>query len=378
MTRRAGFTLIEVMVSLVIGVIVLGVAVGLASSALRGATRARARSELARENAFAALVMTNDLRQAGAGVPRGAHVQQSCGVTCVFTYGSGARPSRFRSSVISATASQVAIVGDVARPNSQLPALGFLARKPTGRRDSIMWHTENNGVCAPTEPSTCGTGASSLLFPGEDGCATIGAAADRTCPWGGGRVVAGERLQIVAGNQNWSHTAVSTPLELVPPAPAHMTLGLRLSTSFDQSTPEPVWPNTGASTPPMGQRGAGWVTSLDRVFFVQNGDRLQRVQCRGDPDPGHADWGAPATLEPDTTLPHAPNVCGPPETIARHVSAFRLVYFASGIALPAPLGPTDLARVDRIDFELTSSMTVNDRLVADTTEGSVYVHAFEI
>jgi type II secretory pathway pseudopilin PulG len=383
MTSRA-FSMIELLVGLTIGVIVLGVAVGLTAGALRAGERTRVRTDLARDAEFAARVLAMELRQAGAGVPHGEHAQQNCsGASCAFLYGN-ARPAKFDANLVLATSSAIGFVGDVARPDAQYPALGFLARRPTGSADTIMWHTENNGGCAPTVPPSCSPATTSVFFPGMGGCDSPGAGTERTCPWGMRRVLPGERLQIVAGNQNWSQSAmgpgptlVNVPLPASAPPGVVRTLGVQLSEPFDNSAPL-VWPNTGGETPPMGQRGTGWVTTLDRVFFLLDGDRLKRVQCTGDVDPTDPAWLAPATFTPSADFTAAPNTCGPPETIARRVRRFELTYASRGAPLVAPLAGALRGAVDQVNFVLELATTTDGREVTHATQGSIPVRPFEI
>src|SRR5207253_8170809 len=131
---------------------------------------------------------------------------------------------------------------------------------------------ENNGLCSPpvaggpAPPSPCDTADTSFFFPGETACRR--SANDRVCPWGMNRVQPGDRIQIVAGNGNWSTAAASAPLQLVGPLG---TGALLLSVPFDRNGQDNVWRNAdidGAG--PGGIIGAGWVTTLDRVFYRQN------------------------------------------------------------------------------------------------------------
>ncbi len=378
--RGAAFSLVEVMVALVMGIIVLGVAVDVAATAMRRGAHSRAVADLARDGVFAARLLEQDLRLAGSGVPQGKHVEQVCtgGGGCSGLYGAG--DTTFTSFLLQADDNAVGLVGDVPRLDGNFPALGFLTRRPTGLRTSLMWQTENNGACAPTTPSTCSTALTSLFFPGESGCQSN--ANDRTCPWGLRRLLAGEAFQIVAGDQNWSHTVVETPLTLEAPATLHFTQGLAVA-NFDASEPQPVWPNVMPETPPMGVRGAGWVTTLDRVFFFVDGDRLKRVQCSGDVDPGAPEWSTPVTFTPAqraASRPKTPNACGPPETVARHVESLTFRYFeprpgAPPRQLSTPVAPPDLPRINRVDFELQLKETSNGEEVRHVVQGTIHVAA---
>lgn len=373
----AGFSLVELLVALTLGIIVLGVAVDVTATALRRGSHTRALADLSRDSTFAARLLEQDLRLAGSGVPAGHHIEQLCsgGGACQPVYGAG--NTVFRSFVLGADREAFAFVGDIPREDGNLPALGFLTRRPTGLRTSLMWHNENNGSCAPTTPATCTTATTSMFFPGEAGCETD--ANDRTCPWGLRRLLAGEAFQIAAGDQNWSHSVVETPLELAAPAPAHFTRGLAVG-NFDSSEPQPVWPNVSPETPPMGLRGSGWVATLDRVFFFKEGDRLKRVQCRGDVDPSHPDWARPVDFTPvhRRGRPQRPNHCRPAETVARHVESLVFRYAETRVngdvrELAVPVAAGDLAHISRVDFELTLAANETGEEVRHVVKGTIQV-----
>jgi prepilin-type N-terminal cleavage/methylation domain-containing protein len=211
-------TLIEMMVAMTLLVVVLGTAVGLLVGAQAGGARARVRAELAQQGDYAARLMMQEVRNAGVGVP-----PRSVVATHVVDAYAGGGATSFDTVVILATATAVGFIGDFPRPDAQYNALGLLHGRRGGNTQSIMWHTENNGSCAPGGTSTCTTAGSSIFFPGEVGCDAIGDVAERTCPWGMRRVVASERLQVVAGNGQWqtvrAGTTRSSPVGW--PAPAY-------------------------------------------------------------------------------------------------------------------------------------------------------------
>ena len=379
MSKR-GFSLLEVLVASSIGIILLSIIVGIWVQVQTLSVRAREQAALEREVAFAGRLIDQDLRRAGLGVPQGGHIQHRCNGAgaCTPTFGT-VPPARFYASVIVAAATEVGILGDVTRPNAQYNTFGVLSSFRTGGRNTIAWHTENNGMCMPP---ACSTGATSLFFPGQSGC--VNSAEDRQCPWGLNRVQGGDRIQIVAGNGSWSHAAVgSHPFSM---SGALGTNGLALAVPFDRAAPDTVWPNIdqdGAG--PGGIPGAGWVTTLDRVFFRKNGDVMERIQCWGDPDPDNAGWPpataaaipASLTLTPQSTGASSPaNECTRPEVIARFVDTVRFRYFtAIGVEVPAPATTAAAkAAIHRIDYELTLKRAPtgkSGRVIVKGTVGSV-------
>ncbi len=349
MKRARAFTLLEVAVAIALMGVVIGAALAMLDAVENGGRRARAHSEMMRDAAFASQLMSNDLRQAGLGVPRaftdacaetGFNIRHDCGspgpgttVPCAFSYGldatgnapgSASAGANFYSSVVLANDTQVGIVGDLARVDGQYSAFGPLHNRATGglpgaddssSADKIMWHNENNGSCAPG--NGCSTASTSLFFGGEttELCDSGGANNDRTCPWGMRRVLPGERIQIVAGDAGWSTAALANPLNVttpnspVPPDGAgssHFAISLNpgfdaeLSSGGPPAGADTVWRNQVRGEGPGGISGQGWVTTLDRVFYFFDAatNTLNRIQCSGDPDPNNPRWPnrAAATL----------------------------------------------------------------------------------
>ena len=380
MTRAAmsarAFSLLEVMVASAVGLILLTIIVAVFGNVQQISMRGRQQAGLEREAAFAGRLIAQDLRQAGLGVPSGGHIERTCGGGggCVPVYGTVA-PARFYASVIVAAPDQVGIVADLVRPNAQYNTFGPLSSYRTGGTTNIAWHTENNGLCMPP---ACSTATTSLFFAGESGCRA--SAADRTCPWGMNRVQPGDRIQIVAGNGNWSHAAASSPLGLVN---ITGTAALDLSVAFDRAGVDNVWRNTNVDgAGPGGIPGAGWVTTLDRVFYRKNADVLERIQCWGDPDPDNAGWpdaaatavpGAPEITPSTAGATVARNVCTPAEVVARFVESFQVQYFdATGGQLAPPVVGARKAAIHRIDFQLTlRRSSTGKRDIVKSAVGSV-------
>lgn len=390
---KRGFTLLEVAISIALMVVVLGVTMGIIVKVLAENRRQRVHAEILRDAMLTTQLLNSDLRQAGLGAPRnvnestclveGLYIRKNCTpdpfcsfpcvpAPCVLLYGSGTRPASFDTSVILANATQVGIVGDLARPDSQYSAYGPLHNRATAGASTtttsvhLMWHNENNGLCAPGNgPPACNLGNTSTFFAGEstDLC-TVANPNARTCPWGMNRVRAGERLQIVAGDRSWSTAALADPLNVVNYSGGR--LAVVLSPGFDvpmsdgDAVNDAVWPNTVAGDGPGGIAGQGWVTTLDRVFFIHDPTLrvIQRVQCSGDPDPQHASWpnagvnalALPVNIAslqltasvtaPVTTAPHA---CVGPEVVARNVDNVTFTYVnAANTALVTGTGITGI------------------------------------
>lgn len=398
MSARA-FTLIEVVIALALSVMVLGTAFALMQNAVQDGNRARVRSEMFRDAAHVSQLLSLELRQAGLGVPTGGHIEKTL-ATGTSDYGTDtgnspgsspvrlSRPSTIYGGVLVAAADQLGVVADLARPDGQYNAYGLLHSRATGSETSIMWHTENNGTCAPDSGSgtSCTTTSSSVFFPGQtaDLCNGTGTArfTDRTCPWGMRRVLAGERIQVAAGNGAWSHAALDTPGTIVDISSTGV-FAVSLNPGFDVD----MWPNAAQGEGPAGINGQGFVTTLDRVFYRRNGTVIERNQCWGDPDPDHPSWpdgiatavpAAPA-LTPGAGTSVAQNHCTGYEVVARNVvdgpTGFQLSYFnAGGTAIAAPLSDQPAKRsVRRIDYRISFAKTVDGRIVAHHVTGSVHL-----
>jgi prepilin-type N-terminal cleavage/methylation domain-containing protein len=355
-----GATLIELMVALSLLAVVLSVTVGLVAGMLRNGARVRARAELSRQGEFVNTILTNELRMAGFGVPpsTGTHIDDAY---------AGPGATAFASYVILATSTAVGVVGDFPRPDAQYSTYGVLANRPGGGRDRVMWHTENNGSCAPnTIGPSCNTGNTSVFFPRQNGCSSTSSVNDRTCPWGMKRARAGERIQVVSGAGRWTHAGVSSPMSMTSFGAAGQ-LSLMLSTSWNV-----VWPNTAASDPPVAVSGQGYVTTIDRVFYRLNGTDLERIQCWGDPDPGSSNWPnlATNTMPALASLAVTPtggvqNECTAPEVVAKNVASLSFTYLDGAGAVT-----TNKAQIRRIDWALKLSKSVQQRSVEQDVVGT--------
>ena len=273
MSRARGFTILELMVGLAMAAVLLAVIMGVIEQANNVGRQARVRAELGNEGTLTAELLRRELGQAGLGVPSGKNITTGA--------------DNFYASVLVASATEVGVLADLARPDSNYNTFGLLDDRPaaSGADHHVSWHTENNGACMPANGATCTTDITSQFFPGEVGCATTAQAMvpDRTCPWGLNRLRGGEPFQVVAGNRDWFSATNKNPLEVHDHG-----LGGLLVIHTGNSFPA-AWPNDAKGTLPAGTAGQGWVTTLDRVFYryIAATKRLERIQC----------WGAPAVAD---------------------------------------------------------------------------------
>ena len=370
----SAFTLVEVIVAMVISLIILGTCMTIMVNTIVQGKRSRAKAEMARDGAHTAQLLSQELRQAGLGVPNGDHINAAYGTT------GGAK---FYASLLVAGTSQIGIIGDLSRPDANYNAYGPLhGRTLSSTGQHIAWHTENNGGCVVDTgiplAGSCSTAVHSLFFPGEVGCNVIGAGgfADRTCAWGLRRVLPNERLVIVSGDGRWATAALGNTLEVVGP---QLVMAARLSTAWSPSDwPDPPSPSA-AVTAPNEVSGQGWVATLDRVFFrYDSASRtIQRSQCSGDPDPTHPNWPTATATAIPTSLAFTPpggaaNVCGPFEIIARHVESITFTYFdASGAAVAVRnTGPLKKS-IRRVAWRIQFRQTLDGRDVTYDVAGSV-------
>jgi len=366
MQRLRGATLIELMVSLALLAVVLSVTVGLIVGSIQTGHRARVRASLARQGQFVNTLLGSELRMAGLGVPfsSGTHIDDAY---------AGGGDTTFDTNVILATASAVGVVGDFPRPEAQYNTLGAIDDHPGGDKSSVYWHTENNGGCAPqTGTGSCNTGDFSPFFPGENGCSTTGSFADRTCPWGMRRASLGEHIQVVSGAMRWTHAQIVTSGTSMKTNGANGNLFLKLATTWNA-----VWPNDTQDSAPNAVTGQGFVTTIDRVFYVFDGtaQTISRIQCNGDPDPQNANWPnlSTNTLPSTASLQLTPtggaaNTCTGPEIIAKNVLSCQFSYFDN-------LGVTTTAKnlVRRVDWVIKMRAVVDGRNVEQDVVGSANI-----
>ena len=363
------FTLVEVIVSVVISLIIFSTVTTIMVNTLVQGKRARAKGEMARDGALVAQLFSQELRQTGLGVPSGTNINPA--------YGTVAN-ARFYASLLVGGTSQIGFLGDFARPDANYSAYGALHARELSAGNHIIWHTENNGTCAPDTlapaSGSCRTGITSVFFPGEDGCNGIGAFDDRTCPWGLRRVLPNERLVLVAGDGRWGVAALGNTIENVGP---NNIFANRLSTPWSPGT----WPSSGVFpiTGPGQVPGQGWVATLDRIFYRYDvaTRTIQRNHCRGDPDPDNANFPGPTATTIPATLTYTPpggaaTTCDGFEVVARHVESLVFSYFDKDNN-PVVLRNTGALKrsVRRISYRIEFRDTIDGRDVTHDVAGSV-------
>lgn len=365
---KRGFSLIEVIVALAIGGVLLTTVTSVLTLTLKDSRRTRTHSEIMRDAESVTHLMNTELRLAGLGVPTGAHIDPAYGTS---------PPVSFYGALLVGGSNQIGILADLPRPDANYSAFGALHARPTGSVgvSAVAWHTENNGSCmADSNANTCVAGRDSTFFADNAaGCATVGTGAvfqDRKCPWGMGRVLPGEAIQVAAGDGRWSHAAVTGEVVKVS---VDNVFAARLSPGFNAA----VWPNLTRADGPGGKPGQGFVTTLDRVFYRLAGSTIVREQCWGDPNPNDADWPDAATNAVSGTPAAtggggaAASSCTGAEVVARNVSSLAFSYFdASGVAVTVAGGATK-RQVRRIDYVIDFAKTIDGRPVLHQVTGSV-------
>jgi prepilin-type N-terminal cleavage/methylation domain-containing protein len=427
--RTRGFTLIEVVVATVIGVTLLGAVTGIMVTALRDSKRSRTIAGFQRDMAFVGQLFSMEIRQAGLGVPfdtnatnppQGEHLDPAYGTAAV---------TNFYAPVIVAATSQVGIIADLPRDDSNYPTFGPLHSRPVliPFGDAIAWHTENNGQCwqhntGGLAPATCKIGDTSIFFP-EPGATGCTSGTERTCPWALGRANNGEALLIADGAGRWATVRLGntssmvnratnplvalTPLYTVPMAPLSSGWPVPWPGLCSANNPGPgtncplgETPSAAPGTPvlalvgnPGEIPGGGFVSTPDRVFYrLSNGTaantatcavgapnfcNIERIRCWGDPDPQSASFPNPA----GTSVPATPSYnalsaasnCGPAEVVARNVSSLTFTY--TGITENTLAGPFNSiatkSAIRRVNYRVIFRKTVNGRIVSFTGSGSV-------
>ncbi len=322
MQRARGFSLIEILVALTMSVVVIGVTMSVLQRTFRATSRERARSSLAREAQFIHLALQRTLVAMGTGVPRGSRIHTTDN-------------TEIDTSVLIAAPKAVGILGDLPRPHAQYNTFGWLHTEEGGDRRHIAWHTENNGACVPgadivpVAGGGCDAEDFSTFFPGDGGgkCDSNGEEDSRLCAWGVRRLEPNDHFLITAGNGAWTWAEFDyAGIDLV-----NGTAFIELTSPYSDTAND--WPNDDGNagtnlTMPASGGGAGFVTTLDRIFFEISGTDLLRTQCWGDPDINDANWPPLAdtgSLPSGLTLTAASNFdgtnheCTPAEALSHHV-----------------------------------------------------------
>lgn len=354
-----GASLIEVMVALAMAALLLTSLLEIIVGAERIGSSLRARAGMSNSGAVVAQLLRQDLSQAGLGVPKGLNATTNS--------------NGFYAAVLVASPDQVGILADLPRPDGNFNTFGLLDdHVPTSLNDRhIAWHTENNGGCMPSSTGGCSTANASLFFPGEAGCAAVGAIGDRTCPWGLKRLRSAEPFQVVGANGQWFGATNNTTMTIDDVGQGFMIM-LDTGNSFPAG-----WANNSASSLPTAGASQGWVTTLDRVFFryVAADRTIERIQCWGMPNVVSVDW----PLATATTAPATP--CSAPfqgmsawEVVAQDVDSVVFTYFdQAGTQLTGIDTANEKRSVRRIEWNIAFEKTVADRPTRQEIVGGLFL-----
>jgi hypothetical protein len=390
--RRLGFTVLELLIGLSCALVVLAAIVSLFSDTMRTQRRQRVRAELARQGAFLGHQLNQELRLIGLGVPTGSSVE-------------GGLPPPVP--VMFAGSNAIGFIADLPRPDATYNTFGVLDDRPLGFQ-RLMWHTDQNGVCAP-QASGCPIDETSVLFRGDSALCTN--AGDRTCPWSNHRLRPGEYFVTAAGNGSWANlkstgtgdNAAGFTMEATNPDVGGVR-GLVIDDEHETTRAlgwPATWLNTARGDAPVDVRGQGYVATPDRVFYrfcptlasctgstPPQARVLERRQCWGPLVTNDGSW-------PDTTLDTNPSTlantfdptaaplttCSPWEVAARDVASVNFEYLrAAAVRLGGaelqrsaqPRPPDLFGRVDiaQVRFTIQLSRTVDGVVIRHDVVGS--------
>lgn len=333
-TRASGFTLVEVLVAGVVGLVILTSAIGYLVHRSRVDAREKQLARLSRDASLLLGQLERELRQAGLGRPSRTRLD-----------GDG---ELFPGPLLAASETALTFVADLPRPDAGLNGLSSFAANqvtPPLPAGSVALLNELNGGCDVDTSafSACRTDEASLLLPapGADCAGSPGGAP--SCPWALRKYRPREWLVLVDGRGRWTQRRVHDDL--------FRSSGGRYALALDASPPAGFFDGT---------PNRGWVASLDRVHYRLSGSAVERKQC------WHA-FPSPADLPASATPCTAASDGTDWEPLLSSVPAggLRLRYLdASGAVLgPLPLSAAALRRVHRVEVTL--------HLEAPTPDGPV-------
>lgn len=336
MVRRArGYTLVEAMLASLLSLLIIAAAFQVLGFVVMHHHRDLGRAKMRQMGDVVVRSLAHDLRHAGLGVPSGPRA-------------SGAFELLDR--IFVAETAEVALLADLARPESSLNGFSLLGGEQPGLAAAPFFVTlvnELTGECAVDLLSSpaCTTRDSSLLVPASAGTGCAGSEFHPTCPWALQKYKSGDTVIVANGLGAWDEFTVDNPRH----ADGGDRRGLRLTAAPGHLTP--TLPNR------------GFVSTIDRVFYRLNGDKVERVQC----------WG-PLPSPLTASCPAGSNSLGV-ETLATGVTRFELTYATSqGTDRPAPVtAAADLRSIRRVHVALDLSTTVFDVPLSHTLETTVAV-----
>lgn len=327
MSRRGGFTLLELLVGVAVMVIILTGAVSVLLAASAQHRRGLERANLERSCNLLIGQMEAELRQVGLGVPKGT--EQVAG------------GARFPASIVQADANDIVFLADLARPNSSFNGLSQLSdrQQPSIALDGVAVVNELTGPCDVDSAGHCRTDDESALFvPSGTDCASSTAA--QTCPWALRKYQASEWILIANGTGDWVERQLKNPNVFATSGTrSHLAVTANLPALFPANLPN-----------------RGFVSTPDLVRYQLAGNTVTRQQC----------WGQIGTaLDPASILARrcldtdAPPTGTVVEVRTRDVSALTFQYRdAADAVIATPVALADLRRIRRVVINLTLQRVV--------------------
>ncbi|MEW5854978.1 MAG: prepilin-type N-terminal cleavage/methylation domain-containing protein [Myxococcota bacterium] len=275
MSRNAGtprgFTLIEMVVGLTVSLLVFTAASEAMYRIDVYRRRAAIRAELIRDGQTAMDWLRRDLAAAGVGAESGglrASVANTYLVPSLMPLDNAARGTLGSvTGTFSVGGTGLVILADVARPDTNFDGVSTVneASPAVPANTDIAPLNEISGRCHSDNTTCGGTPRLGARNPSADCTAGTSLA----CPWGLGKYVQGQPLQILDGDGNWTGVTISA---LTPGTPNYIRTGTNIS-GITVTDPRPV----------------GRVVQYDtigyRVVTINTVNVLQRRQCWKNPTP---------------------------------------------------------------------------------------------
>lgn len=392
---RRGFTLIELMVSIVLAIIVTGVAIEVLLVIGRSQKEIAERAQLSRDAQLVTDLLTHDLSFLGVGVPRGLRKAPANFTAPIVEH-------QLRPPIRVGEPDSIAFVGDLPFPNAELTGILKLVDEDDDDDGEIMVASE---LCPCTPQATtpgnhkCDCTARTLIqgsFAAADNCNASQKTA-RLCPWKMNKVLTqsdGKAYLLLvdtAGDWHERRWALNDASKTEDDE-----YGLELSLDAWQPTG-----NSGESTAAVdvdmalfnGGVGSGYVTQLDRVFWsFESADGtgacptgakdcvLRRRQCWGRiVDPGAAAW--PKVRDGairSTTFTPADCTAGTDgtgwETIMTGMTAFSVRYFIdSANELTGPWTLAQSSQTRLVEISMTLERVAGTQTLTETSTRRVFL-----
>jgi prepilin-type N-terminal cleavage/methylation domain-containing protein len=333
MVRRArsrrGLTLIELLVSSVVGLIMLSAALALLVQGVSLQQKQRKISEMKRSAALVLGQLGSELRQAGLGIPRGVRVGTGTGLG-----------DRFPASIMLAEDHRIGFLADLSRPDSSFNGYSQLAGDQTpgtlpDERGLALLNEFNGGCDVVNGSANCKSDLASHLFDysvttTDTNCASRPDRA-RTCPWSLKRYRGSEYIIVADALGRWVERQVDGGIYGVHTGSKRVTLSLNVKVP-----PELV----------SGGPNQGYASTPDRVFYRINNGWVERNQC----------WGSVSAPIATLSQPCTGTTNGTDwERLARGALTAQptfTYYTAGGAQLPTPVAAASLRSIHRVDITL--------------------------